>query len=195
MKIKTSILVIFTTALISYPAYLYSQDVNARAIANMKGTMPDSQIAGTVTFEETEAGLVIIADLANVPSPGKHGFHIHEKGDCSDDGKAAGGHYNPASVIHGHLPTDGAEKAHAGDMGNITINENGTGKLNLTLPGVHLTGAKNNVLGLSVILHEKADDFSQPTGNAGGRIGCGIITSADTMPIVIDDTQETPGAS
>lgn len=184
MKIKTPIRGVLIAAFLLSASVLYSQDVKSRAVANIKGTMPDSQITGIVTFEETEEGLVVAAAVANVPNPGKHGFHIHEKGDCSDQGKAAGSHYNPMGVTHGHLATDGHEKAHAGDMGNITITEDGTGKLETTLPGVQLTGEHHNVSGLAVILHEKEDDYSQPTGNAGGRIGCGIITAADASPVV-----------
>lgn len=152
--------------------FVFAQITEPDAVALIKGTGPQSaSIAGTVAFKETEAGLLVSVNLQNAP-PGKHGFHIHEKGDCSDEGKAAGSHYNPHGVTHGFLPTDGLQKAHEGDMGNITVDPDGTGKLDLTLTGVHLS----DVSGLAVILHEKEDDFGQPTGNAGGRIGCGIIT-------------------
>ena len=107
--------------------------------------------------------------------PGLHGFHIHEFGGCGDSGKAAGGHYNPEGAMHGMLAKDGPHKAHAGDMGNITVDANGGATLETVLPNVHLTGGASSVAGRAVILHEKADDFSQPTGNAGGRIACGPI--------------------
>ena len=167
-------------------AIVNSETVVARAVAEVKGTTPESPIAGRVIFAEMEQGLYVTAELTHVPNPGKHGFHVHEKGDCSNNGNAAGGHYNPAGVTHGHLPTDGHEKAHAGDLGNITINEDGTGSLQVILSDVHLVGEKNNISGLAVILHEKEDDFGQPTGNAGGRIGCGIIQSAESMPVVAE---------
>lgn len=153
---------------------LQAQPAPTRAVAAVSATDPKSTLIGTVQFTESQNGLLVEANLLNVP-PGKHGFHIHEKGSCADAGKAAGGHFNPSGAPHGHLMHDGHRKAHAGDMGNIEINENGTGSLSTTLPEVGLKNGKYKVAGLSVILHEKADDFGQPTGNAGGRIGCGII--------------------
>ena len=160
---------------------VYAEISDPDALATIKGTGPESAaITGTVSFKQMDKDLLMDVFLQGVP-PGKHGFHIHEKGDCSDNGKAAGGHYNPMGVIHGYLPTDGHEKAHSGDMGNIDIAEDGTGKLELTLPDVKLA----DVSGLAVILHEKVDDFGQPTGDAGGRIGCGIITPTQTAPETI----------
>lgn len=146
--------------------------------AAIKGTVKDSPVVGSVSFMETETGLQVEASVADVP-PGKHGFHIHEKGDCGDEGKAAGGHFNPHNVDHGFMPKDGAEHAHSGDMGNIEVGADGTGKISVFLPDVYLVGKEPSVAGLSVILHEKEDDFGQPTGNAGGRIGCGIIRIED----------------
>ncbi|HAJ61768.1 MAG TPA: superoxide dismutase family protein, partial [Cyanobacteria bacterium UBA8543] len=96
-----------------------------------------------------------------------------------DKGNAAKGHFNPDKVKHGFLPKDGFQNAHAGDFGNITISSDGKGTLSETVPGLTLSGPKYAIKGLSVILHEKADDFGQPLGNAGGRIGCGIITTKD----------------
>ncbi len=146
--------------------------------ASIKGTTEGSTVIGSVSFMETADGLQVEASVANV-SEGKHGFHIHEKGDCSDEGKAAGGHFNPANVKHGYMPQEGHEHAHAGDMGNIEVAADGTGTLSVFLSGVYLVGREPSVAGLSVILHEKEDDFGQPTGNAGGRIGCGIIMIED----------------
>lgn len=145
--------------------------------ADIKATDPNSSLTGTVHFIQKNGGLQVDAEVSNVPNPGEHGFHIHEKGSCDDQGKAAGGHYNPMNSQHGFLPEDGLEKSHAGDMGSIEIDEQGHGTLSIFLPGISLTGGEYNVDGRSVILHEKADDFSQPTGNAGGRIGCGIIVA------------------
>ncbi len=153
--------------------------LGANATAVIKGTQEGSTISGEATFTEATNGLNIEVKLVNVP-PGKHGFHIHEKGDCGDTGNAAGGHYNPDGVMHGMVTKDGFEHAHAGDFGNIKITEDGTGTLKVFIPGLTLIGDKYNVAGRAVILHEKEDDFGQPTGNAGGRIGCGIIAVTDT---------------
>lgn len=146
-----------------------------RGTAIVKGTEANSPISGKVTFQETAEGIKVHAEFQNAPS-GKHGFHIHENGNCGDGGKAAGGHYNPEGAPHGFLPKDGLSHAHAGDLGNIDIAADGTGRLDVLIPALTLKNGKYNILGKSVILHEKEDDFGQPTGNAGGRIGCGIIT-------------------
>ncbi len=146
------------------------------AKAVIKGTVEGSTLEGTVTLNQTPEGAGVEAEINNVPNPGKHGFHVHEVGNCDDGGKAAGGHFNPDAVQHGELVHPGQAAAHAGDMGNITVDENGKALYSGFLPGVSLTDGKYNISGLSVILHEKEDDFGQPAGNAGGRIGCGIIT-------------------
>jgi Cu-Zn family superoxide dismutase len=112
--------------------------------------------------------------VANVP-PGQHGLHIHQFGSCADAGKAAGGHYNPASAPHGYLPKDGLTHAHAGDFGNIQISADGAGTLELVIPNLSLNAGPYPVAGRTVIVHEQMDDFGQPTGNAGGRIACGPI--------------------
>ncbi len=152
-----------------------AQEMALNAVALIKGTVPESPIVGIVKLTETEQGLLVEADIQNVPNPGPHGFHIHENGSCDEMGKAAGGHFNPDQVMHGMIMKDGLEHAHVGDMGNIVVDVNGTAKLSVILPDVTLENGKYNVDGLAIILHEKTDDFSQPTGNAGGRIACGII--------------------
>ena len=164
--------VVFGIVMMCSPAFA------AKGMALMTGTQAGSMVNGEAKLNETPAGLEIEVKVANV-APGKHGFHIHEKGDCSDEGKAAGGHYNPDNVAHGFLPKDGLEHSHAGDFGNIEVGKDGTGTLKIVVPGLTLSGGKYNVEGKSIILHEKEDDFGQPTGNAGARIGCGIITLDD----------------
>jgi Cu-Zn family superoxide dismutase len=127
-----------------------------------------------VIFSEENGGLAIKASFENL-LPGKHAFHIHENGSCEDSGKAAGGHFNPDQAMHGFMPKDGLSHAHPGDMGNIEVGSDGKATVEVFLPEVVLMDNKYAVAGKSVIVHEKADDFSQPTGNAGGRIACGII--------------------
>ena len=106
-------------------------------------------------------------------TPGNHGFHIHEIGDCSDPaGKSAGGHFNPAMTDHGG---HGAAVRHVGDLGNLEADETGKALLEVTDKMVDFEGA-NSIIGRSVIVHEKEDDLtSQPTGAAGARVACGII--------------------
>ena len=144
------------------------------AEAEIRGTTEDSKIRGTVTFIELEDDLKISAEIEGAP-PGLHGFHIHEFGAVTNGGKDAGGHYNPIGTDHGMVIEDGKHHAHIGDLGNIEIGEDGKGSLERWLKGVSLSGSEFSVAGRAVILHEKIDDFGQPTGNAGGRIAAGTI--------------------
>jgi len=143
-------------------------------VAQINGTTANSTISGIVTLVDTPAGLKVLAQLNGVPA-GSHGFHIHELGLCTDSGKAAGGHYNPENTEHGMVMKEGVHHAHAGDMGNIVAGADGKATLEVVLPEITLTGGKYPVAGRAIILHEKTDDFGQPVGNAGGRIGCGAI--------------------
>jgi Cu-Zn family superoxide dismutase len=146
------------------------------AQAIVRGNSAYPYLTGTVLFLESEAGLAISGTLTNAP-PGEHGFHIHAGNSCADDGQAAGSHFNPDGVQHGYLPSQGFGSAHAGDLGNILVAADGTATWETTLPGLTLDGSHYSVAGRTVILHAQADDFSQPSGNAGARIGCGVIES------------------
>lgn len=132
-----------------------------------------SQVQGTAKF--TQKGNTVELDLnAYKLNPnGIHAAHIHEKGDCSaTDGSSAGGHWNPTSEDHGKW---GHGSHHAGDLGNLKADANGTGRLVMSTDKWCLgcSDETKNIYGKSIIIHEKEDDFkTQPTGNAGGRIGC-----------------------
>jgi Cu-Zn family superoxide dismutase len=127
---------------------------------------------GLIHFIQSGDKIKIEAMLEGL-KPGPHGFHIHEKGDCSaSDFASAGGHFNPTHKTHGGLET--TEK-HSGDMGNIVADSKGKAKLALDLGGITI-GGPEGILGKAVIIHENADDLkTQPTGNSGGRIACGVI--------------------
>ena len=150
------------------------------AKAEIRGTTPESKISGGVTFQEMPDGLLIEAKLSDAP-PGVYGFHIHEKGNCGNKGNDAGGHYNPLGVKHGFFPRDGLEGAHLGDLGNIQVTENGQGvlKYDHPIPKLTIRGGQYNIEERAVIIHERPDDLSQPSGNAGARIGCGVIQVTD----------------
>jgi Cu-Zn family superoxide dismutase len=137
-----------------------------------------STTKGTVRFKQQDGKLQIDADIAGL-APGVHGFHLHEKGDCSaPDGTSAGGHFNPASQQHG-----GPEHAahHGGDFGNITADASGKAKLSLSVPTSQISlddGAPGNIIGRGMIVHADPDDFvTQPTGNAGKRLACGVVVA------------------
>ena len=131
-----------------------------------------NKVTGIIHFTRVEGGVKITADVQNL-SKGKHGIHIHEYGDCSaSDGNSAGGHYNPAVKIHG-APVD--DNRHIGDMGNIEADESGKGLLEYVDKTLTLDGP-NSIIGRAVIVHANEDDLkTQPTGNAGARLPCGVI--------------------
>ena len=135
----------------------------------------DSTAMGTATFTELPTGGVKVHVHIEKAPPGTHGLHIHEKGDCSDPKAAsAGGHFNPGGMPHSG-PMD--MKRHAGDLGNIEIKPDGTGDLDITSDMLTVKPGPNSVAGRAVVFHEKNDDLTtQPTGNAGGRFGCGVIS-------------------
>ena len=163
-------ILIFLILVLSFSNQAFA--ANAKAI--LEGTSENSALVGVVRFQDTDEGLRTEVSIFGA-EPGLHGIHIHEVGSCENGGNGAGGHFNPKQAKHGFLPTEGMMQAHAGDFGNIEINENGEGTLLLIIPELMVTGGEYNIEGKSVILHEKKDDFSQPTGNAGGRVGCGVI--------------------
>ena len=134
-----------------------------------------SQAHGTVKFTQVGKRVRVDAEIAALPA-GLHGFHIHEKGDCTaPDATSAGAHFNPAAKKHG--APDSAEH-HAGDLGNLSANEYGKATLSMMLDGISVGVGADGVIGRGVIVHADADDMkTDPTGNAGGRIGCGVIES------------------
>ena len=135
-----------------------------------------SKVTGTITFKQTDDGVEATANIENL-TPGDHAWHVHEKGDCSaPDATSAGGHFNPDN--HKHGAPDAAEH-HAGDFGNLTAGKDGKATATITIKGVTLDpSASTSLIGKGFIVHEKKDDFkTQPTGNAGGRVACGVIQS------------------
>lgn len=132
-----------------------------------------NQCKGVVRFTPVSDGVKVVADVEGLTANQKHAFHVHEFGDCTaPDAKSAGSHYNPEGHQHGDPAKD--EKRHAGDLGNLQADAEGKAHLEITVHNASLTG-KNALIGRSVIVHAKPDDFSQPVGNAGDRIGCGVI--------------------
>lgn len=144
-------------------------------LVNQKG-----ESVGTVSMRTTPTkGVWLGVSLTGI-APGKHAFHIHETGKCEGDFKSAGGHYNPHGSKHGMMTEGGA---HAGDLPNLDVPENGKLNLELFITSVSLDkGADNTVFdadGSAFIIHEGADDYtSQPTGDAGGRAACGLIEAS-----------------
>lgn len=135
---------------------------------------------GTVWFTQTQGGVKIVADIEGLKPGAKHAIHIHEFGDAtSADATSAGSHYNPEKKAHGH-PED--ENRHAGDFGNLTADSNGKAHYERTDSVISLAGVKNPIVGRSVVVHAGEDKFTQPVGDAGGRIGVGVIGIANPNP-------------
>lgn len=143
----------------------------------IQSTVPDSAMTGKASFWPAQEGVKIRVVVTGA-KPGLHGIHIHEKGDCSEGGNAAGGHFNPDNVKHGDILKDGMKHAHPGDLGNISVDSTGLGSLEVFVPQLTLDGAQYGIAGRSIIIHEKTDDFGQPTGNAGNRVACAVIPNS-----------------
>lgn len=159
------------------PAETSPAETMMEARAQLQPTQ-GNQVTGTVVFRQETDGVRIIAELEGFPGAGRHGFHVHEKGDCSaPDATSAGGHYNPHGTPHGS-PDDPAEQRHAGDFGNIEADEDGRARYDRLDPLIQLTGPES-IIGRAVLVHADPDDLtSQPAGESGDRVACGIIEEA-----------------
>jgi len=142
-------------------------------------------VVGDVKFSAESDGVHVEANVEGA-TPGMHGIHIHEFGECvAPDFKSAGGHFNPAGVDHACPPTS---PRHAGDLGNIEVAEDGTGSLSLVVSNISLEGGDTMIVGHAMILHAGTDDcVTQPTGDAGGRFACGVITGTEMMDDHMDE--------
>ena len=131
---------------------------------------------GTATFTERGGRVYVEADVTGLAPNREHGFHVHEKGDCSSgDGMSAGGHFNPDGKPHG--PQDAPH--HAGDMPSLKADASGRAKASFVLEGVTVAAGPASVVGRGLIVHKDPDDYrTQPTGNAGARVACAVIQAS-----------------
>ena len=147
------------------------------ATATLQGAPGDTDFKGTITITPEGDGVKVVAHLEGVDADGEHGFHVHETGECTHgEGDkhftSAGSHFNPTGAEHACPST---EPRHAGDLGNVQVTE-GAGHAEITTNLLSLSGP-NSVVGKAIILHAKADDCkTQPTGDAGDRLACGVVT-------------------
>jgi len=150
--------------------------VERDAVANLAAAS-GSLVSGRLQVMTMGANAIHIAgDIGGLEPGSEHGFHVHEHGDCSAaDASSAGGHFNPAGNPHGRMD-QGAH--HAGDIDNIVADEDGVAHVNVHIPGLTLgSGKANDAAGRAIVVHADPDDYtSQPAGNAGKRIACGVIT-------------------
>ncbi len=165
--------VVAITVLVCMAAALGAAAASKEAVA-VVSPASGSTCKGIVRITQEGSSVKIVADLEGLAPGSKHAFHVHEFGDCSaPDATSAGTHYDPAQTKHHGMPND--KMGHAGDMGNIEADGSGKAHYELSLQGATIDGPDSPVLGRAVIVHANADDFGQPVGNAGGRIGCGVI--------------------
>lgn len=145
-----------------------------QAVANL-ASASGSLVSGRLTLAPMGDGVHLAGDIGGLQPGSSHGFHIHEKGDCSAvDASSAGGHFNPGAQPHGRA---GHGAHHAGDSDNLVADANGVAHVDAHVSGVSLGGgAANDIAGRAIIVHAVADDYSsQPAGNAGARVACGVI--------------------
>lgn len=142
------------------------------AVANLEPTTGNN-VRGTVTFTQDGDHVRVSANVTGLKPDAQHGFHVHEKGDCSSgDGMSTGGHFNPEGKPHGPQST----AHHAGDMPSLLADSYGNAKATFTLRGVSIGGGAADLVGKGLIVHRDPDDYkSQPAGNAGPRVACGVI--------------------
>ena len=168
-----NLILTFSLTLLSVSVAFSKTAATAKAdIANSQG-----EHVGTATFKETAQGVRLALEVANLP-PGVHGFHIHAVGKCeAPDFKSAGGHFNPAGTQHG---LENPAGHHAGDLQNLIVNAQGKAKVTILVPGVTLGEGANSLFqpqGTAIVIHANPDDMkTDPAGNAGARIACGVIT-------------------
>lgn len=137
----------------------------------------DSKVSGTLTLTQEPGGVAMTGTVGNLDPGSKHGFHVHEKGDCSaPDASSAGGHFNPSMGEHGNPASAGGH--HLGDIPNLEADASGTAQVKVTVAGATLRdGGPNDLIGKGVIVHAMPDDYmTQPSGNSGNRLACGGIS-------------------
>lgn len=178
---RHSVMVLTLTLVLAVPAFAQHGEhptgsINAsvtRAVAVLSPTT-GNQARGVVMFTEDGDRVKVVADVEGLTPGANHGFHIHELGDCSaPDAASAGGHFNPTGHPHAGPM---AMVRHGGDLGNLKADGAGKAHLELTIDGVTVHDGPTCILGRGLIVHLKEDDLTtQPTGNAGPRIACGVI--------------------
>ena len=153
-----------------------AQPLSGSAQAVLSGTKADTTLTGKVSFDTLQGGKVKMSLELSIPKMANKSVavHLHEHGDCGDGGNASHGHWNPGNKKHGKW---GTGEFHTGDIGNVKLDANGNGTMTLETDLWTIGGEwHKNILKKAVIVHSGMDDYAtQPTGNAGSRIGCGVI--------------------
>lgn len=146
-----------------------------RATAKLEPTRGNTA-TGTVTFVQTGDGVQVSGEIRGLKPDAEHGFHVHEKGDCSSgDGMSTGGHFNPTAKPHG---SHGAGEHHTGDLPSLKADKYGVAAFSFLSRSISVGGPTTDIVGKGLIVHRDPDDYkTQPTGNAGPRLACAVIAS------------------
>ena len=154
-------------------AAMRGDNAGGTAVANLEPTKGNTT-KGTVRFTQRGDRVQVSAQLSGLKAGAEHGFHVHEKGDCSSgDGMSAGGHFNPAGKPHGH---HAAAERHVGDMPNLRADAGGNANVTFEVSGMSIGSGAADIVGKGLIVHRDPDDYkSQPAGNAGPRLACAVI--------------------
>ncbi|XP_057331461.1 uncharacterized protein LOC130671531 [Microplitis mediator] len=163
--------------LLAFAAVAVSEDIIA--VVKLLPHEDTNPVSGNLRLVQSDSsGPVTVTGTITGLTPGKHGFHVHEKGDLSNKCLSTGGHFNPTNQVHG-APTDTVR--HVGDLGNIEANADGVADIDIVDNVISLVGT-NNIIGRGVVVHSNVDDLgkgghelSPITGNAGSRVSCGVI--------------------
>ncbi|WP_416400993.1 superoxide dismutase family protein [Alicycliphilus denitrificans] len=173
--LATAAAVIAASATLAACGSMDAGRATARASLAPTAAIAPNPTTGTATFTALAHGVRVAGEVRGLPPGSEHGFHIHEKGDCGDNGNASGGHFNPAGGTHGKF---GAQGSHAGELPSLVADAAGVARFSADVPSISLAdGAANNVVGRALVVHRDRDDFTtQPAGNSGPRIACAVIT-------------------
>ena len=144
-----------------------------RASANLAPTT-GSKVSGTVSFVQSADKVTVRGEIRGLKPNAEHGFHVHEKGDCSSgDGMSTGGHFNPTTRAHGN---HGAGEHHTGDLPAVKANGEGVATINFQSTTIRVGSGITDIVGKGLIVHRDPDDYTtQPTGNSGPRVACAVI--------------------
>ena len=167
---KTRLIVIACATLLGACA---SSPPAPRATANLQSTTGNTT-SGSVSFVQAGSKVLISGEVRGLKPNAEHGFHVHEKGDCSSgDGMSTGGHFNPTGAPHG---SHGAGAHHAGDLPSLKADASGVARFSFESAMIAVGSGVTNVVGKGLIVHRDPDDYkTQPTGNAGPRLACAVI--------------------
>jgi Cu-Zn family superoxide dismutase len=171
----TRVFIIAAVAAIGLAGCARMQDMMTKTPGASALVLPtkDSTVRGSVKFAQKDDHVIVSGRITGL-TPGPHGFHIHEKGNCTaPDGSSAGPHFNPGTTKHGG---PAGNVRHGGDLGNIVADANGVSEFTIEVAGISLGAEPTSVIGRSIIVHAKPDDLkTDPSGGSGARLACGLI--------------------